>query len=232
MGPTVEGSADLPFATPPRPKVRGDFRFGRTRRLEPYREGVKPYLCDMAFGVWEHLAIRAAVVRGSRRASRFGSLGDGSLICFPPAALYGESAIHIGADTLIGPRCALTVGMVPGQLLIDDRMLVIGDRCVIGRGSSIAAHRSIVIGDDVSFGPNVYVTDHNHTNADPDLPIGRQATPEQPVSIGDGSWLAANVVVTAGVTIGARVSVGANSVVTRDLPDGCTAVGSPARIIT
>jgi len=191
----------------------------------------RPRLADVAFGVWEHLTIRAAITAESRRAARFGSFGEGSLICFPPTALYGEQAIHIGRDTMIGPHCAITVGMVPDQPLIDDRMLVIGDRCVIGRGTSIAAHFSVTIGDDVSFGPNVYVTDHNHTNADPAVPIGRQTGPEEPVVIGAGSWLATGVVITPGVTIGRGVSVGANSVVTRDLPDGCTAVGSPARVV-
>lgn len=192
---------------------------------------VRPHLSDVAFGLWEHLTIRAAIVAGSRRAARFGSFGAGSLVCFPPAALYGERAIHVGEDTIIGPRCAITVGMVPDQPLISDRILVIGDRCVIGRGTSIAAHLSITVGDDVSFGPNVYLTDHNHTNADPSLPAGRQTAPEREVVIGAGSWLGTGVVVTPGVTIGSRVCVGANSVVTRDLPDGCIAVGSPARVV-
>lgn len=98
-------------------------------------------------------------------------------------------------------------------------------------GASIAAHLSITIGDDVYFGPNVFVTDQNHGNADPTMAIGRQTQPERPVVIGARSWLATGVVVTPGVTIGEGVSVGANSVVTMDLPDGCTAVGAPARPI-
>jgi serine acetyltransferase len=170
-------------------------------------------------------------VAESRRAQRFGRFGDGTLICFPPTALYGEAAIHLGDDTLIGPHSSISVGMVPGQPLWADEMLTIGDRCVIGRGCSIAAHMSVTIGDDVYFGPNVYVTDHNHTNDNPLLPVGRQTRPEQAVVIGSRSWLATGVVVTPGVTIGEGVSVGANSVVTTDLPDGCVAVGAPARII-
>jgi len=191
----------------------------------------RPTFSDAAVGVWEKLTIRAAIVAGSRRADRFGTFGSGSLICFPPTALFGEPSIHIGADTMIGPHCSITVGMVPGQELFADRMLTVGDRCVIGRRSSIAAHLSVTLGDDVYFGPNVYVTDHNHTNADPTLPVGRQAAPEQAVVIGARSWLATGVVVTPGVTIGEGVSVGANSVVTRDLPDGCTAAGAPARVL-
>ncbi len=186
---------------------------------------------DVAVGLWEKLTIRAAIVNGTRRAARFGHFGEGSLICFPPTALFGEQAIHIGNDTMIGPHCSITVGMVPGQELIGDAMLTIGERCVIGRGSSIAAHFSITIDDDVYFGPNVYVTDQNHGNDDPTQPVGRQTQPEREVVIGARSWLATGVVVTPGVTIGEGVSIGATSVVTSDLPDGCVAVGAPARVI-
>ncbi len=188
-------------------------------------------LGDVALTASEWWSRRAAIHAGSRRARAFAAFGEGSIICFPPAALYGERAIRVGEGTLIGPRCSLSAGMHPDQELISDEILVIGDRCLIGRNSSIVAHLSVDIGDEVYFGPNVYITDQNHTNVDPDLPIGRQLVPEQAVRIGAQSWLGTNVVVTPGVTIGRRVSVGANSVVTSDLPDGCVAAGAPARVI-
>ncbi len=167
----------------------------------------------------------------SRRADRFSAFGDGTVICFPPAALYGEHAIRLGADTLIGPYVSLSAGMAPGQPLISDRIVTIGDRCLIGRYSSIVGHFEIVIGDDVFFGPNVYVTDQNHGVDDLRVPIGRQTAGERPVRIGDGSWLGANVVVLPGVTIGRHVAVGAGSIVTADLPDNAVAVGNPARVV-
>ena len=167
----------------------------------------------------------------SRRADRFGAFGGGTIICFPPAALFGEHAIQLGADTLIGPYVSLSAGMAPGQQLISDRIVTIGDRCLIGRYSSIVGHFEIAIGDDVFFGPNVYVTDQNHGVDDLDLPIGRQSAGERPVSIGSGSWLGANVVVLPGVTIGRNVAIGAGSIVTSDLPDHAVAVGNPARVL-
>ncbi|MEM7093428.1 MAG: acyltransferase [Actinomycetota bacterium] len=192
---------------------------------------VRRAFADATLTTWEWLQSRAAVTPGTRRAARFAEFGEGTFICFPPQALYGEHAIVLGANTAIGPNVALSVGMVPGQELIGERMLRIGDRCLIGRGSSIACHFDIEIGDDVFFGPNVYVTDQNHGNVDPSVPIGRQTAPEQAVRIGSGSWLATGVVVTPGVTIGHNVTVGANSVVTTDLPDGAVAVGAPARVV-
>ena len=191
----------------------------------------RPTTGDVALGLWERLARRAAIRHGSRRARRFSAFGRGSVVCFPPAALFGEAAIRIGCEVLVGPSVSLSVGMVPGQDLVSDEILEIGDRCLIGRGSSIVAHLSVVLEPDVYFGPNVYVTDQNHGNGRADLPIGRQAEPERPVRIGAGSWLGTNAVVLPGVTIGRRVAVGANSVVTTDLPDGVVAAGAPARII-
>ena len=167
----------------------------------------------------------------SRRANRFARFGSGTVLCFPPAALYGEQGIQIGEDTLIGPYVSLSAGMMPGQPLISDSIVTIGDRCLIGRQSSIVGHFDITIGNDVYFGPNVYVTDQNHSVDDLDTPIGRQSAGEKPVSIGDGSWLGANVVVLPGVTIGRHVAVGAGAIVTSDLPDHVVAVGNPARVI-
>ena len=94
----------------------------------------RPQFSDFAVNLWEKLTVRAAIVAGSRRADRFGAFGSGSLICFPPTALFGEPSIHIGDDTMIGPHCAITVGMVKGEKGFAGRMLTIGDRCIIGRG--------------------------------------------------------------------------------------------------
>ncbi|MEL6985493.1 MAG: acyltransferase [Actinomycetota bacterium] len=190
-----------------------------------------PTAGDLALQLWNRVERAALIHSDSRRAARFAAFGARSAICFPPAALYGEHAIRIGDDVLIGPYVGLSAGMVPGQDLISDRIVDIGDRCLIGRGSSIVGHLEIRIGADVYFGPNVYVTDQNHGTDRLDVPIGRQSEPEQPVSIGSGSWLGTNAVVLPGVTIGRQVAVGAGSVVTSDLPDGVIAAGVPARII-
>jgi len=174
-----------------------------------------------------HVAIRAR----SRRAKRFAAFGPGSVICFPSSALFGESAIRIGSGVVIGPYVSLSAGMAPGQTLIADDIVTIGDRCVVGRNSSIVGHLHIDIGADVFFGPNVYVTDQNHTAEDSTLPIGRQAAPELPVQIGAGSWIGTNAVILPGVTIGRHAIIGAGSVVTDDVPAGAVAVGSPARVL-
>ncbi len=190
----------------------------------------KLWRADAFAGAWDWFSRRAAIMPTSRRANQFSSFGNGTVICFPWSALYGEHAIRIGSDTLIGPYCSISAGMAPGQPIVTIRSLTSGDRCLIGRNSSIVGHFEITIGDDVFFGPNVYVTDQNHAIDNLDVPIGRQSVAEKPVSIGAGSWLGTNSVVLPGVTIGRHVAVGAGSVVTSDLPDYCVAVGSPARV--
>jgi acetyltransferase-like isoleucine patch superfamily enzyme len=186
---------------------------------------------DAVHEAWERAGWWAGVRAGTRRTGRFAAFGDGSLICFPWAALFGESGIRIGRDTIIGPYASLSAGMVPGQAFLHDPVVSIGDRCVIGRGNHVVGHLGIEVGDDVYTGPGVYVTDQNHAWTDRQLPIGQQAAPEQPVTIGAGSWLGTGVVVLPGVTIGHHVAVGAGSVVSRDLPDHAVAVGNPARLV-
>lgn len=188
-------------------------------------------VADLVHRAWNRAPVWASLHHESAAAQRFAAFGTGSLICFPWAALFGEAGIRIGTGTMIGPFCSLSAGMVPGQELLHDQVLEIGDGCLIGRGSSLVAHYSVRIGNGVYTGPNVYITDQNHAWGDPRRPLGHQAAPEQPVSVGDGSWLGTGVVILPGVTIGRQVAVGAGSVVTKDLPDHAVAVGTPARVV-
>jgi acetyltransferase-like isoleucine patch superfamily enzyme len=121
--------------------------------------------------------------------------------------------------------------MVPGQECITNPVVSIGDRCLIGKGSGIVGHFSITIGNDVWTGHHVYITDQNHGYEDVSVPISKQSQPERAVIIGDGSWLGHGSIILPGVTIGEHVVIGANSVVTKNIPSFSVAVGSPARVI-
>ncbi len=188
-------------------------------------------ISDVVGRVHELVKRYGAITSNSKRAAKFNAFGENTVICFPVAALFGERAIEIGSETLIGPYVSISAGMAPEQELLSSQIVQIGNRCLIGRHSSIVGHLEVVIEDDVYFGPNVYVTDQNHSNADPSQPIGNQSDVEQPVRIGAGSWLGANSVVLPGVTIGQRCIIGAGAVVTNDIPANSVAVGSPAKVI-
>ena len=189
-----------------------------------------------AAGEGVHLVRDAAVELGAigpdtRRGKRFGRMGSGSVICFPPNTIFNEQYIHVGEGTLFGPQITLSAGMIPGQQMVSDPVISVGDRCLIGKGSGIVGHLEIRIGNDVWTGHHVYITDQNHGYADLDLPISKQVMPEQPVSIGDGSWLGHGTIVLPGARIGRHVVIGANSVVRGEIPDNCVAAGVPARVV-
>ena len=132
---------------------------------------------------------------------------------------------------MIGPGITLSAGMAPGQECITDPVVRIGDRCLIGRGSGIVGHLSIEIGNDVWTGHHIYITDQNHGYEDVSRPISQQTQPERAVTVGDGAWIGHGTVVLPGSRIGKHAVIGANSVVTGEIPDYSVAVGNPARVI-
>ena len=181
--------------------------------------------------VWAWACRVGSIGPNDRAGREFGKFGQGSIICFPHNTIFNEHYIHIGEGTMIGPQVTLSAGMVPGQQCLADPVVRIGDRCLIGKGSGIVGHFGIEIGNDVWTGHHVYITDQNHGYEDISRPISQQSQPERPVTIGDGSWLGFGTVVLPGARIGKHVTIGANSVVTGDIPDYSVAVGSPAKVI-
>ncbi|MEZ5272011.1 MAG: acyltransferase [Ilumatobacteraceae bacterium] len=180
---------------------------------------------------WSWASTVAAIGPHDRAGRKFGAFGEGSIICFPPNTIFNERYIHIGAGAMLGPQITLSAGMVPGQACLSDPVVRIGDRCLIGKGSGIVGHFSVEIGDDVWTGHHVYITDQNHGYEDVTRPISLQTQPERPVSIGDGSWIGHGSVILPGARIGRHVTIGANSVVTGEIPDFSVAVGNPAKVI-
>src|ERR1700689_5819312 len=180
---------------------------------------------------WRAMQQAGTITAESAAGRRFSAFGPRSLLAFPTGAVFGERWIEVGDETMFAEQVTLCAGMMPGHDLGDKPVLRVGDRCVIGRGSHIVAHYSIVIGDDVYTGPYVYITDQNHSYADPDTPIGRQWPVNTAVSIGDGTWLGAGTVILPGASIGRNVVVAAGAVGRGTVPDRCVVGGGPARMV-
>ena len=87
------------------------------------------------------------------------------------------------------------------------------------------AGQSIIIGNNVRCGANSYITDTDGHSDD------YRAGKDRPVVIEDNVWLGMNVVVLKGVHIGKNSLIGANSVVTKDIPANVIAVGNPCKVI-
>jgi len=182
---------------------------------------------------WRWASQVATITPDDPRGRAFQAMGAGSRIGFPPGPTFGERFIRIGSGVLMGPNVSLAVGMMPGEPLQvpSGVVITIGDRCVIGRGNTIVGRRQILIEDDVTTAPNVYITDHNHSYQDLEIPIGLQWPSEEPVRVGAGSWLGTNVVVLPGADIGRHVAVAAGSVVRGSIPDYSVIAGVPARVV-
>ncbi len=188
-------------------------------------------VANLIHASWRAVREAGAITATTAAGRKFAAFGSSSLIAFPTGALYGERWIEIGTGTMIAEQASVCAGMAPGHDLGPDPVLRIGDRCVIGRGSHIVAHYSIDIGDDVYTGPYVYITDQNHSYADPELPIGRQWPVNAAVRIGAGTWLGTGVIVLPGSVIGRNVVVAAGAVVRGTIPDQCVVAGVPAKVV-
>lgn len=173
--------------------------------------------------VFEKLArIRFSVLH----AGRFAAVGAKSFIVSPFRA-DGADAISLGAECLVQRGTWLYCVGIEGK----PAALRIGDGCVFGYNNHITAVRDVRIGDHVLTANNVYISDNVHGFEDPTVPVMHQSVRfRKAVSIGSGSWLGENVCVI-GASIGRNCVIGANAVVTHDIPERCVAVGSPARVI-
>ena len=179
---------------------------------------------------WHLVRVAGAIGPGSPRAARFAGFGDGSVVCFP-ATVVNEGSIELGSKVIIAAGATISAGWGLGQEGLRGVIVRIGDRSLIGGGSTVIGHELIDIGADVWTGRNVHVTDMNHGYSRVDTPICEQWLRPEAITIGDGSWLGHGVVVLPGARIGRHVAVGANSVVIGALPDFSVAVGTPARVV-
>ena len=105
----------------------------------------------------------------------------------------------------------------------------IGNHSLIGIGNVIIG--PVTIGNNVILAQNIVVSGLNHVYTDPDVPIHLQPVTTAAITIEDDCWIGANVVITAGVTIGRHSVIAAGSVVTKDVPPYSVAAGNTARVI-
>lgn len=167
---------------------------------------------------------KAKEILGLMRAKIFGVTAGQSVYIGKHCSLKGKRHINLEDFVTVRPYAQIWSG---GGTVRIGRGSEIGERCRI----SIA--NSLEIGEKVLLSPNVYITDCDHEYRNINVPVLDQGIVQrgQKVSIGEGSYIGINAVIVGNVKIGKHFVVGANSVVTKDVPDYCVAVGSPARVI-
>jgi len=157
----------------------------------------------------------------------FGSIGIYSIIK-SNLKIDGGKRIFIGNKVNIAYKSWLAALPLTGE---QNCQLIIEDGCNVGNFNHIYATHSVILRKKVLTADKVYISDNLHGYEDISIPIIEQPIKQNKfVEIGEGSWLCENVCVL-GAKIGKHCVIGANSVVTKDIPDYCVAVGSPAIIV-
>ena len=142
----------------------------------------------------------------------------------PGARTRGKPVIVNAGHLTIGARVALGSMFAPVRLATGPHgTLTLGDDVTINFGSSLSAEAKVTLGDRVSLGPYVTVSD---TDGDPS-----EGLDPKPITIGNDVWLAARVRVKRGVTIGDGAVITAGSEVGSDIPPRVIAGGVPARVL-
>lgn len=169
-----------------------------------------PYLAD------DPELMRAAA-RAAQLTHRFNAMDQGD----PDArhALLRELLGAFGEGSEIRPPFRCDYGF----------QTFVGARTFVNVGLVCLDVATVTIGDDVQIGPYVQLLTPTH----PLDPEERRTKWESasPIGIGDNAWLGGGVIVCPGVSIGADSVIGAGAVVTRDIPAGVLAVGTPARVV-
>lgn len=149
--------------------------------------------------------------------------------------VIGGKYIAIGRDTIINKCVSITAQYVDGVTSNGKYIISIGDNCGIGPYSQITGINRISLGNGVRTGSSIFITDNSHGEFKYEQliqrPNLRPLASKGEVIIGDNVWIGAKATILPGVHIGDGAIIGANAVVTHDVPQYSIAVGNPARII-
>lgn len=147
--------------------------------------------------------------------------GKGSRVCRRVRMdVLPFSVFELGADSTIEDFSVVNNGVGP---------VVIGSGSRIGLGNVLIG--PVTVGNQVILAQNVVLSGLNHTYEDIHVPIRQQKVTTAQITVEDEVWIGANVVVTAGVTIGKHSVVAGGSVVTKNVPPYSIVAGNPARLL-
>ncbi|MBF6609815.1 MAG: acetyltransferase [Chryseobacterium sp.] len=148
-----------------------------------------------------------------------------------PIDIRGKKHISISKGFTTGVGCRIEA--YPEQ---NKKVLFIGENFQMNDYVHITAMESVTIGNNVLLASKIYISDCSHgsysgneNDSNPnEIPHNRKMF-SKPVVIEDNVWIGESVSVLPGVRIGKGTIVGANALVTKDLPEYVIAVGSPAK---
>ena len=141
-----------------------------------------------------------------------------------------DGRVHVSgtANIKLGKRCRL--GMDVELRTVEGGRIQIGEDTRLNRGCTLTSYAQISIGDFTIIGEYVSIRDANH-GLQRGEPMRYQPHTFEPIHIGRDVWIGRGSCILPGVTIGEGAVIGANGVVTKDVPDFGIAAGAPARVI-
>ncbi len=181
---------------------------------------------------FKYLSLSSIISRLNLLSFYFSNVGkfkklEFKALIIKPLRIEGKKYISIYKNSVIKNLSWLMALKIDQQ----EPELVIGEGCIIGDFNHIVAVRRVILGKNVLTANQVYISDNLHGYDDINTPVMHQPIRfKSEVNIGDGSWIGENVCII-GANIGRNCVIGANSVVTSDIPDYSIAVGAPAKVI-
>ena len=188
------------------------------------KDQIRRLLVDGAALPWRIL--RPPLARLARLA-RLVELRAAGVTLGPGVQAYGKVTVLGTGRVTLGREGNLYQGVVLETQ--GEGRIVVGEKFVLNQGTLLAAMSEIHLGDHVLVGEYVSIRDSDHEFREGLDKDGGFVT--TPIRIGHQVWIGRGCCITRGVTIGERSVIGANSVVTKDIPPRSVAVGAPARVI-
>ena len=187
----------------------------------------RPYKCRLnlsRLGEFGYVSAKAQIAHRHLTLGRQIFLGDGVVICEAKYGSDNAGRVHLGDRVQLYKDVIIETGA--------NGAVIIGNETHIQPRCQFAGYYSeIRIGRRVDIAPGCVFYPYDH-QVQPERRIRQQPlTSKGPIIVGDDVWLGTGVIVLAGVTIGDGAVVGAGSVVTKSIPAGAIAVGSPAKVI-
>lgn len=163
-------------------------------------------------------------------SKNYGSYGLGSKICKPFTLINNKKHIFLGKNVFIR-KFARIEPVVTWHGQTFNPKIIIEDNVIIEQNIHLACAEKIRIGSGSLISSYVFITDIDHEYQDVEKPIALQPLQVNPTVIGQRCFIGTGVKIMAGVHIGDHSIIGANAVVTHDIPPFCVAAGVPAKVI-
>jgi acetyltransferase-like isoleucine patch superfamily enzyme len=194
---------------------------------------MKKSFLNFAYRVYCFFEFKLHLYYSKMLASQFKSCGDDFLVRFP-ILINGARHMKIGKQFKMPTRLRIeAIDFYLGDQFSPE--IVIGDYVAMNCDCHIACVNRIEIQDHVMIASRVFITDHSHGKVEDEdsaiAPAQRKIWSKGPVVIENNVWIGEGAVVLPGVRIGSYAIVGANSVVTKDIPPYAVVAGNPARIM-